>query len=403
MAAISVIVPVYNVESYLPQCIDSIRRQTFTDIEIVCVVDGSTDRSESILRLYASVEPRIKIVVKENGGLSSARNAGIDASSAPILMFVDSDDMLDRKACETVHAAFQAHEAEMVTFGARCYPEFESTPWYDRVLSPRDVHYDEFSPAIVFEEQSRPFAWRTAVKADFLARTGIRFDETVRFGEDQIFQFEAYPQAKGVTFISDKLYDYRLARKDSLMATTLAETRTKLSEHILISDKICTSWKEQGLLARYGNEMLNFIAWFLLYDYMVASPETRDELLSPFLTFLTDWFQPEQARTIDMGEPAQLLLEHLIAGGFPPEKTAELRQAYLDSIGYVEGQEQRPRWKENLRTVLPLTARANEKRLDDVRWLVDPAVMRWYAEDAAACARALEILRAEVMAATLSS
>ena len=402
MAAISVIVPVYNVESYLPQCMDSIRRQTFSDIEIVCVVDGSTDRSEAILRLYEKVEPRLRIVVKKNGGLSSARNAGIEASTSPLLMFVDSDDMLEPRACETVCAAFQAYDADLVTFGANCYPAFESTPWYDKVLSPRNVHYSEFDAAIVFDEASRPFAWRTAAKAKFFERTGLRFDETVRFGEDQIFQFEAYPQANGVTFISDKLYDYRLARKDSLMATTLANMGTKLREHILISHKICAAWEHLDLMAQYGERLLDFMAEFLLYDYMVAPRETRDELLSPLLKFLTDWFEPDQALKINMGEPAQLLLKHLIAGGFPPEKTEELRQAYLDSLGYVEGTPARPKWQDGLRTVLPMTALANEERLNEERDLVDADRMRWYAEDAAACAKALALLQAELLAASLS-
>ena len=77
MPKVSVVMPVYNVEDYLAPCIDSIRRQTFDDIEIVCVVDGSRDRSEAILRLYAHLDERVKVVVKPNGGLSSARNAGI--------------------------------------------------------------------------------------------------------------------------------------------------------------------------------------------------------------------------------------------------------------------------------------------------------------------------------------
>ena len=125
-------------------------------------------------------------------------------------------------------------------------------------------------------------------------------------------------------------------------------------------------------------------------------------MLSPLLKFLTDWFEPDQALKINMGEPAQLLLKHLIAGGFPPEKTEELRQAYLDSLGYVEGTPARPKWQDGLRTVLPMTALANEERLNEVRDLVDADRMRWYAEDAAACAKALALLQAELLATSLS-
>ena len=222
MPLISIIVPVYNVEAYLPQCIDSIRRQTFRDFEIVCVLDGSTDRSAALLNLYSQVEPRLRVIEKENGGLSSARNAGIEAADGEIVMFVDSDDMLTSDACKVVADTFEATDAEVVTFGAWCYPQFESTPWYDAVLSPKDAYYEAFCPDVLFKEQSHPFVWRTAVKTELLNRAGLRFDETVRFGEDQIFHFALYPKARGVAFVSKKLYEYRIVRKESLMATRFA-------------------------------------------------------------------------------------------------------------------------------------------------------------------------------------
>ena len=94
MPCISVIVPVYNVEEYLCVCLSSIRKQSLRDIEIICVNDGATDASGELLDLFAAVDERIRIVEKENGGLSSARNAGIEAARGDYLMFVDSDDLL---------------------------------------------------------------------------------------------------------------------------------------------------------------------------------------------------------------------------------------------------------------------------------------------------------------------
>ena len=95
MPKISVIVPIYNVEKYLAKCLDTILAQTFSDIEIICVNDGSTDNSRKILSEYAKKDSRIKIVDKKNGGLSSARNAGMKVAQGEFISFIDSDDWID--------------------------------------------------------------------------------------------------------------------------------------------------------------------------------------------------------------------------------------------------------------------------------------------------------------------
>ena len=99
-ALISVIVPVYNVEPYLPRCIDSILAQTYSNLEVILVDDGAKDASGAICDDYAGKESRIKVIHKENGGLSSARNAGIDIARGEYLAFVDSDDWIEPDAYE---------------------------------------------------------------------------------------------------------------------------------------------------------------------------------------------------------------------------------------------------------------------------------------------------------------
>ena len=99
MARLSVVVPVYNVEDCLPWCLDSLKVQTLSDIEILCINDGSTDRSRNVLASYAGRDARIRIIDKPNGGLSSARNAGIDAATAPYVSFLDSDDRYTSTSC----------------------------------------------------------------------------------------------------------------------------------------------------------------------------------------------------------------------------------------------------------------------------------------------------------------
>ena len=247
MPQVSIVVPIYNVERYLSYCLDTLRAQTLRDIEIICVNDGSPDHSAAIAEAHASLDKRIRVINKPNGGLSSARNAGINAARGDYLMFVDSDDYLAEEACESVVSAFESNNADIVTFGAHCVPQKSNNDWLDCVLSPRDRVYREFTEDLLFAESSRPFAWRTAVRKQFIDAHELRFDESVPFGEDQVFHFDIYPLARTTALISDKLYYYRLSRKDSLMLTFANSSKWRVPKHIDIVGAILTHWDERGL------------------------------------------------------------------------------------------------------------------------------------------------------------
>lgn len=114
---LSVIVPVYNVEQYLSRCVDSILGQSFSDLEVILVNDGSRDGSGGICDSYARRDPRVRVIHKENGGLSSARNAGIDAAEGEYLAFVDSDDWIEQDCYETMLALTEKYGADLVCAG----------------------------------------------------------------------------------------------------------------------------------------------------------------------------------------------------------------------------------------------------------------------------------------------
>lgn len=105
MPEISIIVPVYNVEKYLPRCIDSILAQTFTNFELILVDDGSPDNCGAICDEYAQKDSRVVVIHKENQGVSSARNRGLDVAQGKYIMFCDSDDKVDARWCELLHKA----------------------------------------------------------------------------------------------------------------------------------------------------------------------------------------------------------------------------------------------------------------------------------------------------------
>ena len=161
---VSVVIPIYNVENYLSRCLESVIHQTLLDIEIIGVNDGTKDNSVAILRKYMELDHRIQLVEKENGGLASARNAGLAVAMGEMVIFLDSDDYLAKNACERVYEEHLNHNADIIVFGSTPFPEIpEPDPWFVWNLSCRDVYYPKFVPDALFKEPSgNPFAWDRA-------------------------------------------------------------------------------------------------------------------------------------------------------------------------------------------------------------------------------------------------
>ena len=292
MAKLSVIVPVYNVEDYVGECLESRCNQDYGDLEIVCVNDGSTDNSRSVLAQWQARDGRIIVVNQPNKGLSAARNTGIAHAAGDFLCFVDSDDKLEQGACRRIAEELSVPGTEVLVFGARTFPEKTDDEWMQATLSPRTIRYDHFKPAVLFSEASTPYVWRVAVAVEALHRTRLHFDETLKFGEDQLFLFSLYPQISGIQLISDKLYAYRINREGSLMSGAQSENGGIVRRNIEISNRIFSYWKEHGILDRYTLQLLQWSIEFSLYSALCQRTQVRDELVSEIVriweTYVTD-------------------------------------------------------------------------------------------------------------------
>lgn len=265
---VSVIVPVYNVEKYLSTCLCSCINQTLYDIEIVCVNDGSTDNSLSILQAFAEQDYRVKIIDKPNGGLASARNAGIKNSCGEIIMFLDSDDYLALNACERVWKETLEAPTDIVIFGTTIFPNKPTaSSWHYHVLNIKTHRRRKFEPSVLFQEPgAKPFVWRQAFHRKFFDEYGVYFDERVRYGEDTVFQMEVFPYAKNFSFISDKLYYYRWYREGSLMQSYRTDLDEKIRQHLGFVTYITEYWEEQGWLKKYGKEYTQWLLEFIVPD-----------------------------------------------------------------------------------------------------------------------------------------
>ncbi len=278
-AKVSVIVPVYNVEAYLPKCLESCINQTLYDIEIICVNDGSTDSSGKILEQYAAIDDRITVINKPNGGLSSARNAGIDVAGGEWIMFLDSDDYLSPNACERVWVEAREAWTEIIVFGTEIFPTNPAPlDWHYWTLHIGTKRYYENSVIALFNEPgAKPFVWRQAFSKKLLDNTRVRFDESVGYGEDIVFQFSIFPRAKSIAFIADRLYHYRWYRKGSLMASYNKSLDYKIESHLSISEKIADYWNGKGWLEKYPSYFLGWLMDFIVYDLTANAYEKKTE------------------------------------------------------------------------------------------------------------------------------
>ncbi len=294
MPRLSVIVPVYKVEDYLPQCLHSLLTQAEEgDLEIVCVNDGSPDLSRAILGLFDEVSDRIVVVDKENGGLSSARNAGIEVATGDYVTFVDSDDFVEPSYAQCIEEALAPGDVDVLVFGARVWPESASYWWLDRVLSPRTCHYPGFCEALLADEGTRPFAWRLAVRRELLFESGLRFDEDLVFGEDQAFMLGLYPRARGISVISAKPYVYRADRAGSLMEGRFKDLALRSHDHVRIVEHVLRDWLAAGFIERWGREIFFWAIDFTVADILKLENPARSQMLVYLACVLETFFSEE--------------------------------------------------------------------------------------------------------------
>lgn len=202
MPTISVIVPVYNVEKYLRCCVDSILAQTFTDIEVLLVDDGSTDGSGAICDEYAEKDSRVRVFHKENGGVSSARNIGLDVATGKWIMFVDSDDKVVPQICE-----------RLLEYAAEgCMPTCMYCNWIDGQIIPCEANVEsEIIYSIkAFQKINVHGPIGKLFNREYLNRENIRFIDGFSFAEDAIFNYEYYSLIESFLVIDEPLYYYRI-------------------------------------------------------------------------------------------------------------------------------------------------------------------------------------------------
>ena len=219
-AEVSVIIPVYNSEKYLPECIESIRRQNFQNIEILLVDDGSTDRSSDICDVFANKDQRIKVIHKKNGGVSAARNTGIDAARGKYLIFVDSDDYLDTECIQTLYDAISKEDIIDCVFCGLRYV-YEETNQKTEYLLPEVTIRSEKEFNKYYLKIRQKFGFYTACakiyKKKIIEQYNVRFNEKLAVFEDGTFTWNYLERCNVFSCVEKAMYNYRQYSSESLL------------------------------------------------------------------------------------------------------------------------------------------------------------------------------------------
>lgn len=281
---VSIVVPVYNTAKYLPRCLDSTIRQTYKNLEIILVDDGSTDNSPNIIKTYAKKDQRIKVTRQKNQGLSSARNTGIAHATGKYITFVDSDDEISPTMAEKLLTALQKTHSDISVCSFReVYPSGKIT------------HFSNNRPATTYTTEQ-------ALKA-MLLEHGFMMSATMKLFPTKYFQKIQFPvgklhedidttyklimQATRVAFIPDELYTYH-HHDDSIIATKSFDPR-KL-DIIALTDQMCDNIESKyPNLANVTRERRIRARFSVLRQIPLSHPEIKQILsyLKAHQTFIT--------------------------------------------------------------------------------------------------------------------
>ncbi len=206
-AFFSIVVPAYNAENYISACIESVLNQTFKDWQLLIVNDGSTDRTETIIKHYAVLNKRISYISKENGGVSSARNAALCSANGQYLIFLDADDYLSNNALEIIKQYIKSDSTQLLLFGINLINTKKGT---EVELNKNKKFINCENGVSLFSVlQLTPYACDKVYDLSIIKRFNIKFCEGVKIGEDLRFTLEYLAYTSKITFIPDVLYNYR--------------------------------------------------------------------------------------------------------------------------------------------------------------------------------------------------
>lgn len=284
---LSIIVPIYNSLKYIHRCLDSLMVQTYSDIEVILIDDGSTDGCVNVCHKYALRDNRISVFSQPNSGVSSARNYGLSLAKGKYIMFLDSDDYMFPEMCETMVNAIEVIGADCVICG--------TTETWGRLWAPeKNVNYDnlsqfkkDFVKHLSTELLSPP--WNKIYKRALITNN---FDTSVSFGEDLMFNLHYFNNCNKISFVSEAPFYHEKANENSLVNRVYP---SRLSEIEKVHSAVLNFYKgtDPGINRKYLRDIVVY------YRAIVQNSNfSREEKR----TFFEKWIKTSHLKEIDLGK-----------------------------------------------------------------------------------------------------
>lgn len=280
---VSIIMPVYNVSEKLNKSLNSLINQTYSNIEILLINDGSTDNSGEVCDKYAQNDNRIKVVHKKNGGVSSARNIGLEIATGKYIMFVDSDDYTDEKSCEVMVKAIEKYDVDMVVssyntvYNGKVMKHICPEKVYNSVESMKD----DFR--LIYLDCFLNSPWNKLFKKEHITKG---FDENMRYFEDYYFVLDYMDNIRNLVTIDTPLYYYIEDTGNSLTKVFREDTFDVFPKIYLRQKEFCHKY--------FGNEFDNELKSSLLYGFyntaqkLIYSKGSRDNKIKTLNNWLNN-------------------------------------------------------------------------------------------------------------------
>lgn len=294
---VSVIIPCHNIEKYLPDCLNSILRQTFPEFEAICIDDGSTDQTPALLDEFQRRDQRIRVIHQENQGVSAARNLGFRCARGKYLLFIDGDDWVEYDLLAKMVDTGEKTRCDMVVCGSQVHAlsptlrDRRSHRVLCRSLAPRDSIREIDRPAedawrMLKEPGSWPFVWNKLIRKSVIWENNVMFPEGLPLGEDSVFLIWLFQYTKKIVYCSDILHNYRYQRADSATQMLSRDRCVRFSHHIEVVTVLLEGFRERGILEENEDHLLHWILDFLYADYLALPAKDREG----FQTGLADLF-----------------------------------------------------------------------------------------------------------------
>ena len=272
---ISIIVPVYNVEKYLDECIQSIHEQTYTDWECLLINDGSKDNSLSICEKWAKLDTRIRVIHQTNQGVSAARNKGIQMAEGQFITFIDSDDWIDNKYLESLYILGREYKIDLCVSGLiQNYPNGYTLAFHPSYKGSFSLNKKNLNHFIDLNKKYLLYGPVSKLyKKEIINKYNIKFPIDISYGEDLIFNFQYLEHVNTIACIDKAFYHYRIIGTGTLSSKL---RRDQFKVDYMQWNILKSFYERRNLWFNEAKELLYHRLWGIIYDGLFIYPKLKD-------------------------------------------------------------------------------------------------------------------------------